>query len=122
MTPGSDILADAFSCIDTNTVRYIAAGQRTKNRVGQFVSDLAAEPVEYEASVQAVDRKSYVELGLDMNRRYYTIFLSANVQDFAHGTTGDRIEFGTKKYDVESNNDWFDVDGWVSLLCVQVQF
>jgi hypothetical protein len=122
MTPGSDILAEAFSCIDTHTVQYIKAGQRTKNRAGQFVSELSAEPVDYEASVQAVDRKSYVELGLDMNRRYYNIYLSASVQDFAHGTTGDRIEFGTKKYDVESNNDWFAIDGWVGLLCVEVQF
>lgn len=122
MIPGSDILSEAFECIDTHPISHIKAGPRTKNAVGQFISDLSAEPTVYEASVQAVDRKSYVQLGLDMNRRYYTIYVSADARDFAHGTTGDRILFGEKKFDVESIADWFVLDGWVGLLCVEVQF
>lgn len=122
MIPGSDILAEAFACIDTVTVSHIKAGARTKNAVGQFVSDLSATPTDYEGSVQAVDRKAYTQLGLDMNRRYYTIYLSADARDFERGTNGDRILFGSKKFDVESIADWFALDGWVGLLCVEVQF
>lgn len=128
MFPGSNLLDDAFEAIDSIEIQYLKWGSRTKNGVGQWASIFeAAKPVE--ASVQAVSRDKYVQLGLDLQKEYYNVFASLEATDINRDQAGDRFVFPNgRTYQVESSNDWFGIDGgwqggtgWVGpILCVRV--
>lgn len=117
--PGSDILSDAFEAIDTVEVQILRNSGRVKNGVGQYVQSFE-EPVNYDASVQAVNRSSYTFLGLDFAKTYFNVYLSTDAHAFKRGEGGDQVVFGNKRLEVVSDLDWFDLDGWVGLLCVKL--
>ena len=119
-TPGSNLLQEAFSCIGTSTIQYLADNGRNVNDVGQWVSTYAP-PINIEASVQAVARSTYVELGLDLQKNYTNIFFQKDAIDLSRDATGDRvILLDGRMYQLESLTDWYLQDGWVECLCVQV--
>lgn len=117
--PGSDLLADALQIIDTDTIQVLKQGARVLNSLGLWETPYG-EPVDYEASVQAVDRRTYVELGLDFNKRYIQIYVSTAVNDLSRDTTGDKVYFNGREYAITSTLDWFVIDGWVGVLCCEV--
>lgn len=117
--PGSNLLEDAFDAIETIEVLVFKRGERYKNNVGQYVTDFA-EPVAFEGSVQAVDRRAYTQLGLDFAKTYKTIYLCADAHTFTRNTAGDQIGVGVGRYEIVSDLDWFEIDGWVGLLCVRL--
>src|SRR5213075_2149023 len=116
---GSDILSEALQIIDTGTIQVLKQNPRTLNAIGIYETTYGT-PVDYEASVQAVNRNTYVLLGLDFNKRYYNIYVSTEVNDLARDATGDKVYFNNREYAITSALDWFAVDGWVGLLCVDV--
>lgn len=117
--PGSNLLEDAFEAIETMEVLVSHQGERVKNAVGQYITPFEP-PVAFEGSVQAVNRSAYQQLGLDFSKKYVTIYLCADVHSFTRNTSGDRITVGTKNFEIVSDLDWFEIDGWVGLLCVQL--
>ncbi|MNH03096.1 hypothetical protein D3C81_678170 [compost metagenome] len=117
--PGSDLLAEALQIIETDTIQILKQNVRTLNAAGIYVTTYG-EPVDFEASVQAVDRNTYNQLGLDMNKRYIQIYVSDDVNDLTRDTTGDKVHFNGREYSITSALDWFAIDGWVGLLCVDV--
>lgn len=118
--PGSDLLADAFNCIETVEVEILRQGPRVKNRAGQYVTDYPFPPEPWQASVQAVNRSTYLQNGLDFTKNYVNIYLSADVQDVERNKTGDKVLFRGRTYEVVGNLDWFELDGWIGLLCVEL--
>ncbi|MNE52820.1 hypothetical protein D3C80_1475120 [compost metagenome] len=55
-----------------------------------------------------------------MNKRYIQIYVSDDVNDLTRDTTGDKVHFNGREYSITSALDWFAIDGWVGLLCVDV--
>lgn len=118
MTPGSNLLDDAFLNIDTypvNVYRYLG---RTLNAIGILAPSYEPEPVTIEASCQAVSLNSYVQLGLDFNKKYINVYLSDDLGIFGRDMAGDKITVGSKQYEVHSDLDWFEFDGWKGVMCV----
>ena len=121
MFPGSDLLADAFTVIDTIQIEYMQYGARVLNPVGQWVTTyMPAVPVQ--ASVQAVPREKYTFLGLDLQKNYVSIFVQLPVIDIDRDQTGDRFVLPDgRMYQIDSQTDWYAVDGWVGpVICVKV--
>jgi hypothetical protein len=117
--PGSNLLNQAFTVIAQQTVNYYSNTGRTTNAIGFDISSYAAAAL-LKGSFQPVPRKLYQVYGLDLQKSYFTFYCSANVLDIARGVSGDQINFNGVRYQVESANDWFALDGWVGVLCVQV--
>lgn len=117
--PGSDLLSEALQIIDTDTIQVLKQNPRTLNAIGIYETTYSL-PIDYEASVQAVNRSTYVLLGLDFNKRYFNFYVSTEVNDLARDSTGDKIYFNNKEYAITSALDWFAVDGWIGLLCAEV--
>lgn len=128
--PGSNLLDDATTVISTIEVQYQKYMSRVKNAVGQWVSAYA-DPVGKQASVQAVPRQTYNQLGLDLQKQYVNLFISLDVTDLDRDVTGDRFTLPDGRlYQLESQTDWYGIDGgwqggtgWVGpLLCVAVNY
>lgn len=121
MTPGSDILSEALSCIDSVDIQVRRFESRTKNAVGQWVSAVSEPSEPFEASVQPVQRSKYNSLGLDFKKSYIRVYVSQDVKDFTDYTSGDVILYDGSEYTINDDSDWFKIDGWVSLVCVKLQ-
>lgn len=119
MIPGSNILNQAFSIIAKQELIYYRYVGRVINAVGQNVTTYARGTALL-GSFQPVPRSLYQTLGLDLTKTYYTFYVSADLLDIERDITGDQLAFQGQRYQCESNNDWFNIDGWKGILCVRV--
>jgi len=117
MIPGANILNMALQIIAKQTVQYYAFVSRALNAVGQDIATYAAVQ-NIVGSWQPVPRQVYVLYGLDLQKDYFTFYTSNNVLDVTRDVSGDQIAYRGRRYQVESNNDWYQLDGWKGILCV----
>ena len=119
MIPGQNLLNMAFRIIAKETVLYYKDLGRTLNSVGQDITEYAAG-VPLSGSFQPVPRKLYELYGLDLQKDYYTFYVSAALLDVDRDISGDQIAFNGQRFQCESDNDWFAIDGWKGVLCVHI--
>lgn len=119
MIPGQNILNMALTVIAKQQITYYQFVSRTPNIIGQDVTTYAA-PVTLVGSWQPVPRKLYITYGLDLQKDYFTFYTSNNLLDITRDVSGDQISFMGRRYQVESDNDWFQLDGWKGVLCVDL--
>lgn len=117
--PGANLLSVALRVIQPQTLLHRAFLSRDTNSAGDFVSVFAA-PVEISGSMQAVNKKLYQQLGLNLAKNYSTLYTQANVLPTTRDRAGDRLEYAGKFWQCESDMDWSTADGWRKLLCVEV--
>lgn len=116
MIPGQDILRMASQLIYFQPVQYYQFESRSLNVIGQDVTTYL-EAVTLWGSWQPVPRKLYLEYGLDLQRDYFTFYTSNNLLDITRDVSGDQLSFKGRRYQVESDNDWYQLDGWKGVLC-----
>lgn len=119
MIPGSDILKTALSVIGRSSFDYYAFTGRTTNSVGQYQSAYAA-PITLMGSAQAVPRNVYEQYGLEFQKNYLKFYASQDAIDVSRDTSGDMIVFNGFNYQILSITPWYNIDGWVEILAVQV--
>lgn len=119
MIPGSNLLKTALSVIATQTISYLRYSGRTLNAARQEVPTYQAA-INLKGSLQPVPRHRYEQFGLNLQKSYYTFYASADVIDLARATAGDKFTYDGKTFQVESNNDWYAVDGWKGILACQI--
>lgn len=119
MVPGSNILGMALSVIQKQTFKYFAFRSRELNSIGLDETQYRAG-VTATGSVQPVPRVLYQAMGLDFQGNYYKFFLPKNIIDIARDVSGDQMEFGGKRFQCLSKTDWYGIDGWDEVLCVEV--
>jgi hypothetical protein len=119
MTPGSNILQTALSVIARSPFAYYAFSGRTANDIGQYQATYNP-PLNCCGSVQAVPRNLYNFYGLEFQKYYLKFFCSRDAVDVGRDTSGDMIVYSGNNYQVLSITPWYDIDGWVEILAVQV--
>lgn len=117
--PGANVLSLALRVIQPQTLQHYAFTSRSINSVGDFI-DVFASPVSIQGSFQAVNKKLYQELGLNLAKNYSILLTTANVQVTGRDRTGDKVTFAGKTWVCESDQNWGSVDGWRKVLCVEV--
>lgn len=119
MIPGSNLLNQAFRLIATQSFQYKKFISRSTNDIGLYVS-LYADPICTTGSIQPVSRSLYQEYGLDFQRNYVMLYISRAVIDIGRDVAGDQLIFNRKTYEAISRTAWHGIDGWDSVLCVEV--
>ena len=119
-TPGSNILRKAQRLIKFQNVSYYEFLSRTQNAARQWVPSFNA-PTNLRASVQAVDRMRYAQMGLDFNKFYVRIFASLNIIDLQRDSSGDRFIYNGDLYQMEDGQSWFAQDGWATALAIRIK-
>lgn len=118
MIPGSNLLNLAMTVQGLQQVLYYRFISRTTNEIGLDESDYDS-PIIVTGSLQPVPRDRYEQLGLDFNRNYFTFYASKNIQDLKRDVSGDKISFNGKVFECISANDWYAIDGWLSITMVE---
>jgi hypothetical protein len=119
MIPGQNLLRMASTMIVQQNLSYYQAENRTLNSIGQYVTTFAP-PIRMRGNWQPVPRQLYEVYGLDLQKDYYTFYTSNNVLDLDRDITADQLAFNGELFQVESDNDWFALDGWKGVLCVHI--
>ena len=117
MIPGINLFQVASSIIATDTVIWSRFVSRSRDALGQWVS-VYAEPETIKGSVQPIEARSYQALGLDMSKRYVTLFTSHNVQHVKRETSPDKFEWNGGIWEAQGGDDWFAQDGWREVILV----
>lgn len=118
--PGGNLLRKASKLIKFQTVQYYTATSRTLNAARQYVPGFSAA-VPLRASVQAVNRSSYAEMGLNFNSFYAQVYASLNMVDLQRDSSGDRFIYNGDLYQMENGQSWFAQDGWATCLAVRIK-
>lgn len=114
--PGQDLLEDALSIIESQSIIYYKASSRVLNDVGQYVTTYAPGTNIY-GSFQPVPKNLYQQYGLDLQKTYYTFYTSNDIIDVQRDVSNDQIVFNGTRFNCESNNDWYAMDRWKGILC-----
>lgn len=117
--PGSNILNMALRVIKPQTVSYHRFTGRTKNEIGYDVAQYAAAK-DIRGSLQTVPRNLYQQYGLDFNNNYKMFYASIGILDIQRDCSADQITFCGAIFQVLNAVDWMHIDGWESVLCVQI--
>ncbi|MDK7757698.1 MULTISPECIES: phage collar protein [Providencia] len=78
------------------------------------------EPVGIRGSWQAVDTQDAQSMGFDSNQVYRRFYTSHDIKGIQRGTSPDFLVINGKKYDVMGDADWYEQDGWKSVICIEV--
>lgn len=121
IVPGANLFRIATKLIRPQPIEYYQFANRITDKQRNLV-DAYFPMVTVMASVQAVPRDSYGELGLDFQKNYLKIYVARDVIDLERDASGDMFAFGKVKryYKLTSETPWFDMDGWASAIAVQV--
>lgn len=118
--PGSNLLLEALDMIESQPVTYFQNTGRTLNAAGVYAGVFLPGVTTSVGSVQAVDRKKYEVLGLDLEKQYVHWFVPAYVFGVERDLSGDQFDYAGEKYQIESTTDWFAQDGWTMALAVKI--
>ena len=119
LVPGSNLLNMAFNLIARQTFSYIANLGRTTNDIGQYIQTYA-DPVTITGSLQPFPRSLFQQYGLDFNKDYVTFFIPQSAVDVERNFSGDEFVFNSIKYQALFKTNWFQIDGWIGIVCVKV--
>lgn len=117
--PGANNLKMAFRAIAKSPILYYKANGRVLNAIGQWVTQYLASQTIY-GSFQPVERRKYVHLGLDLQKSYYYFFVARNAVDLERDISADQLAFQGQRYQIQSNTEWYGIDGWLQILCVEI--
>ena len=118
-TPGSNLFKEAIKLIKPTRIQYYKWNGRTLNPVKQWISSYE-DAITIKASVQAVSRGVYQQFGLDLQKQYIKFFAPVDFFDLSRDTSGDKVVFNGRLYQINSQTDWFVQDGWASCLAVDL--
>jgi hypothetical protein len=119
MIPGSNLFRQATRLITPVLVPYYMFQGRALNDNRQWVSTFEP-PVDVLMSVQAVQRITYVQYGLDLKRNYIKIYTDSDIVALDRNSSGDRLIWNNDWFQLEDENTWYLMDGWASALAVKV--
>ncbi len=118
--PSSNLLKKAFRIIKQDVFAYRKFRGRTTNGIGIDVPEYEPD-IDLKGSVQVIPRTLYQEIGLDWKKNYIMIYSSDVIEGVSRGTSGDRVVFNEKLFQVLNENDWTPVDGWNGVMCVEIK-
>lgn len=118
--PGSNILKSALRVIASQMVDYYQDIGRDDNIIGLDLTSYAP-PVKIRGSVQSVPLSAFETLGLDFGKNYVTLYTSTPLIGIERDVSGDLFTFNGRVYQCKATTNWIAVDGWNSVIAVEVK-
>lgn len=114
-----NLLNMAMTVVGKQSFAYTKYLSRTLNNSGLWDS-IYDVPRPLSGQVQAVPRELFEKYGLDFQGTYLMFFVSRDILDVQRDVAGDQIKFGGATYQVLSETDWLQINGWTSVIAVKV--
>jgi len=114
-----NILSKALSILPQQGFQWVKFNGRTTNDIGIDVPSYD-NAVDLSGSVQSVDRSLYQKMGLDWKRIYIIIYSLTDIIGIERDSSGDKVIYAGKTFQVLSENDWIPMNDWSGVLCVEI--
>lgn len=114
-----NVLKTALKMIPPEPIEYYKFSSRAINDIG-IEENTYSSAITIHASVQAVPRSMYEQLGLDLQKKFVTVYTAQNVIDVGRDTSGDKFLYYGETYLIESKTDWISFNKWNSFMAVRV--
>lgn len=114
-----NLLNLAMTLTGNQLVLYSKFLGRSDNGIGQDIANYA-DSIKLTGQIQAVPRSLYEAYGLDLQRNYLNFYVSKELLDITRGVSGDKVEYNSLTYQCLSETDWIAMNGWTSVLMVQI--
>lgn len=118
--PGVNVLGLALGVIARTPVTLFTFVKNERQANGVDLPTYAPG-VAITGSVQAVSSKTKMELGLEWQDEYVTLFTSALVRAIERDGAGDVFVWNGKYYHGQGGSDWTGQDGWNEVLAVKIR-
>jgi hypothetical protein len=119
MIPGINLLNLALTVIEPQGVEWHKFGARTQNALGQWITTYQPG-VAIWGSWQPLESKRYAELGLDLAKRYFVFYTSNDLTGVERGESGDVLIWNGRKFQIQDDTVWYQMDGWDGIICVDI--
>lgn len=116
--PGGNLYGLARGLVGTQAYTFFGGSGRVLDTRGLWVTSFAPG-VPLRDSIQAIERKLYQSLGLELDRYYIIIYTDNPLLVVERDISGDQIEFNGERYQLLSDTDWRPQDGWRGVLAVR---
>lgn len=119
--PGSNLLLQALNMLGKHEVVLYRATGRVETPDGLYITNYDDGVPIATGQVQTVPRNRYMQLGYDANRDYVTWFVpKVDVHEVRRGESGDQFAWNGDRFQVQDNDDWSAIDGWMAVVGVKV--
>lgn len=117
----NNLLIEALGAIgSTLPVTLYRVQAVTLDSAGYETTVFAPGEVVSIASAQAVPRSLYERMGLQLSKKYVTLFIPQSVLGVERGAGGAQFEYGGERFAIESTTDWYGQAGWLEALAVRL--
>lgn len=118
-TPGSNLLAEAVSVIGTQEFFLYQWDGSSDNAAGRTVQTYKPR-ITISASIQAVSRSVYKNMGLNFKSKYLAIWSVQDVKSLSRLQSNDQIGFLGRRFNILSEDDWTPIDLWNNFVAVDI--
>ena len=118
--PGTNLLNIASRVLRYESITYTPFLGRTLNERGRYVNSYDTA-ISIKASVQPVPREIYPQMGLDFNKDYITIWTSEDIKDLMRNRASDLVQWRGYNWSIMKESEWFQIDGWDSVIAIKVE-
>ena len=116
--PGLNILDVASSIIQKYPFNYYKFKDKKRNEIGIFVNEFEP-PMRAFGMIQALDQKMMKQRGLDMEGRSIEIYTDYPLESVGRDRPSDQIGWENKRWDIIASDNWPEIDGWKSVVCIE---
>lgn len=114
-----NLLAQAHKLIPKQTIVYTQWVDKTRNSVGLDVDEFKA-PENRQVKISAIKTGLYRTLGLTYKRNYVLLHSIKDASGLSRISNGDRFNFNSTVYQIESKTNWQTIANWDSYVCVEI--
>ncbi|WP_426577118.1 phage collar protein [Xenorhabdus stockiae] len=66
-----------------------------------------------------IDTQDGQDMGLDTAKIYRKFYTTHDIRHIQRGKSPDFLVFAGRRYDVMGDADWYEQDGWLSIVCIE---
>lgn len=115
-----NLLEVALGILPKQPVKYLKYLGNEINELGVSRPNFA-DAIELMGSVQVPELSLYQDLGLNLEKNYRKIYVSADIRGNEKQPMPDRFVFANSTWEVVKNSPWYEYNSWCGVLVVEIK-
>lgn len=116
----NNLLGIAMGAVGSQQVDFYQFQGVTQDSSYRDVPSWSSIPKKIRANVQAVTQAQVNQMGLDISRKYKTVFAELSINAINQGGMPDRFHFEGATWEIVDATNWHNQNGWSYCLVVRL--
>lgn len=115
-----NLLEAALEILPKQSFKYLKYLGNQINELG-VSRPIYADAIELTGSIQIPELSIYQDMGLDLEKNYRNIYVSADIRGNEKQPLPDRFIFSNSVWEVVKNSPWYEFNCWCGVLVVEIK-